>query len=93
MTAADERPHVDTLSLTDTDTFIYETVATLEYTGQPTTRGQIGAAVNLDEMTIDATLDGLTWRGMLIVVEAGGDLAFEPARRGWSAVPDQGRGM
>ena len=40
----DRAAHIDAQSLRDVDTYIYETVATLEYTGRPATRNQIAGA-------------------------------------------------
>jgi hypothetical protein len=87
------QPHLDTLSLTDTGTYVYETVATLEYTGQPVTRRQIAQAAKLDDGTLDAMLADLTGRGLLREVSSGGELFYEPADRGWSMAPERGQGM
>jgi hypothetical protein len=92
MAAQSDRPYVDSLSLTDVDTDVYETIATLEFTGRPATRRQIAAAARLDPATIDATLRDLTRRGMLISSEHDGEPAFEPRHRGWSTAPDQRQG-
>jgi len=93
MTEGSDHPYVDTVSLTDTDTYVYETIATLEYTGRPATRSQIAAAADLDDETLDRTLAKLTGRGMLTRSDAGDEPAFEPADRGWSAAPDHAEGM
>jgi hypothetical protein len=92
VTSDSERPYVDSLSLTDADTDVYETIATLEFTGRLATRRQIAAAADLDEATIDATLRELTRRGMLSRSEQDGEPAFEPRHRGWSTAPDQRQG-
>lgn len=93
MTADEMRPHQDTLSFTDNEAFVFEAVATLEYTGQPTTREHIRAVVTLDEATIDAALAELTGRNVLTVEGAGAEETFRPADRGWSVAPEQGQGM
>jgi predicted transcriptional regulator len=91
--AADsDRPYVDSLSLTDADTNVYETIATLEFTGRQATRRQIAAAADLDQATVDATLAELTRRGILTKTEQDGEPAFEPRYRGWSTAPDQRQG-
>jgi hypothetical protein len=87
------RPHVDSQSLRDVDTYVYETIATLEYTGRPATRGQIAAVADVEDQVLDETLAELVRRELLIRSEAGGEPAFEPANRGWSTAPDQAQGM
>jgi RIO-like serine/threonine protein kinase len=82
----------DTQSLTDIDTYVYETIATLEYTGRPVTRGQIAAVADLDDEALDESLASLVGHG-LIVRTANSEEAFAPAERGWSAAPEQTRGM
>ncbi len=95
MTADSGRAHLDTQSLTDVDTYIYETIATLEYTGRPLTRGQIAAVTDIDGTALDHALGNLVSHGLVNRAGNGpdGELAFVPAQRGWSAVPEQGRGM
>jgi hypothetical protein len=93
MTADSDRPYVDTVSLTDVDTHVYEAIATLEYTGRPATRSQIAAVAGLDDQALDQTLAKLAGRGMLTRSDVDGEPAFEPADRGWSAAPDQAQGM
>jgi hypothetical protein len=93
MTAGERRPHQDTLSFTDTEALVFEAVATLEYTGQPTTREHIRATLNFDEATIDAALGELTTRNLLVIEDADDEKAFKPADRGWSTAPEQGQGM
>jgi hypothetical protein len=91
MTEGTDRPYVDALSLSDVDTYLYETIATLEYTGRPATRAEIAAAADLDDETLDKTLAELTGRGLLVRADASREPAFEPADRGWSAAPEQAR--
>ena len=93
MTAGNGPPHVDAQSLTDVDTYVYETIATLEYTGRPATRGEIAAAADLDDRVLDETLTALVDHGLLVTADAGGEPGYEPASRGWSTAPEQPRGM
>ena len=93
MNAGSESPYVDAQSLRDVDTYVYETIATLEYTGRPASRSQIAAVADLDDQVLDETLDALVGRGLLSRAEAGGEPAFEPAERGWSTSPEQTQGM
>ena len=86
-------PYVEPISLTDTDTYLYEAIATMEYAGQPVTRDQIRAVAGLDDATLDAALADLTLRGLLIRNTADGGPVYEPADRGWSTAPEQGQGM
>jgi hypothetical protein len=93
VTASNEPPHVDAQSLNDVDTYVYETIATLEYTGRPATRNEIAAVADVDDQVLDHTLTALTERGLLVRADAGGEPGYEPADRGWSAAPGQARGM
>jgi predicted transcriptional regulator len=86
-------PYVEPISLTDTDTYLYEAIATMEYTGQPVTRDKIQAAAGLDDATLDAALAELTRRGLLTQTTADGGPVYEPADHGWSTAPEQGQGM
>ena len=86
-------PYVEPISLTDTDTYLYEAIATMEYTGQPVTRDEIKAAAGLDDATLDAALAELTRRGLLTRATADGGTVYEPAHRGWSTAPELGKGM
>jgi Holliday junction resolvasome RuvABC ATP-dependent DNA helicase subunit len=90
---AGDRSYVDTNSLTDLDTQVYETIATLEYTGQPVTLSQIASTTGLDEQVADETPAALVRRGLLIQRTTSAGPAFEPARRDWSAAPELGKGM
>ena len=93
MSSGDNRPYVDAQSLRDVDTYVYETIATLEYTGRPATRGQIAAVADLDDTVLDETLSELVRRRLLVQADADGEPGFEPADRGWSTAPDQAQGM
>ena len=93
MTADDGHGYVEPMSLTDVDTTVYETAANLEYTGRPLTRTEIGSVVDLDDRTLDESLDVLVGRGLLARAEDDGEPAFTVANRGWSLTPDQGEGL
>jgi hypothetical protein len=83
------RPYVDAQALTDLDTYVYEAVATLEYSGRPVTRAEIVAVSDLDDRTTSEVLDELTGRGVLLRTPAGDEEdVYELARRDWSAAPD-----
>jgi len=83
------RPYVDAQALTDLDTYVYEAVATLEYSGRPVTRAEIVAVSDLDDRTTSEVLDDLTERGVLLRTPARGEEdMYELARRDWSAAPD-----
>jgi hypothetical protein len=86
-------PYVEPISLTDVDTYLYEAIATMEYTGQPVTRDEIKAVAGLDDATLDAALAGLTRRGLLTQTTVDGAPVYEPSDRGWSTAPEQGKGM
>jgi hypothetical protein len=87
-----DRPYVDTQSLTDVDIGVYETIATLEFTGKPPTQGQIAAASDLDDTTLGKTLETLTQRHLLVRTDIKGQACYEPARRDWSTQPGQPEG-
>ena len=86
-------PYVEPISLTDTDTYLYEAIATMEYTGQPVTRDEIQAVAGLDDATLDTALAELTRRGLLTQATVDGAPVYEPSDRGWSTAPEQGQGM
>ena len=83
--AEHERPYVDAQALTDTDTDIYEAIATLEQGGRPVTPAAIAAAAGLDDDTVRQALRGLTERGVLMRTQPDDVPVFELARRDWSA--------
>jgi hypothetical protein len=95
MTADNAGAGKDIQSITDVDTYVYETIATLEYTGRPATRSEIAAAADLDDRTLDACLTTLVDHGLVVRAGDGpaGEPAFEPDDRGWSTAPWQARGM
>jgi hypothetical protein len=87
-----ETPHVDLQSVNDVSAGVYEAIATLEYSGRPTSRSQIAAATRLDDDVLDEALWSMTSKGMLRT-DGGDDPAYVPAQRGWSAQPDQAKGQ
>jgi DNA-binding IscR family transcriptional regulator len=84
-----DRPYVDAQYFTDLDTYVYEAVATLEYSGSPVTSTEIVAATDLEPHTAGEVLDALTEHGVLRRTRSGGEAAYELARRDWSATPDR----
>jgi hypothetical protein len=84
-------PHVDTQRLSDTGTYVYEAVATLEYTGRKPSRAAIAAAADLDDVVLDQALADLMRQGVLTTQEDGGPV-YVPARRDWSAQPGHAAG-
>lgn len=83
-----DQASVDTQAFTDLDTYVYEAVATLEYSGRPVTRDEIVVATDLDDPTVNEVLDALTQHGVLMRRHTDDGDAFELARRDWSATPD-----
>ena len=80
-------PYVDAQALTDTDTHIYEAIATLEQGGRPVTQAAIAVAAGLDDETVREALRGLIERGVLVRTQPDDVPVFELARRDWSAEP------
>jgi hypothetical protein len=93
MAEQDNRSPATALGETDAESYVYETIATLEFTGRPASRSEIADATGLDRGDLDQVLTTLTERGQLIRGEIDGEPAFAPAHRGWSTAPDQTRGM
>jgi hypothetical protein len=93
MTADDGRGYVEPMSLSDVDTTVYETAANLEYTGRPLTRTEFADVTDLDDQTLDESLDVLVGHGLLARDEDSDEPAFTVANRGWSLTPDQGYGL
>lgn len=88
-TSSDAAPWVDTQSLSDADTFIYETVATLGFSGRPADRAGIAEACGMDDSALDSTLAQLTSRGVFTFSDADGGPEYRIARRDWSSNPDE----
>ncbi len=87
-----DSPHIDTQSLSDQGAHLYETIATLEYSGQRPTLAAIALAAGRSEDELGPVLDGLAAGGLLIRSDAADGPLYEPARRGWSARPDEAAG-
>jgi hypothetical protein len=89
-----DRSPATALGETDAQSHVYETIATLEYTGRPATRSEIAEATGLDLGELDQVLAALTEQGRLTRGRnLDGEAAFAPSHRGWSTAPDQTRGM
>lgn len=86
-----QRP-ADAQTLTDTGLEIFEAVATLEYTGRRPSRSVITAAAQRDQALVDEALDDLTRHGVLTKSDDEDEPVYVPARRDWSAKPDQAAG-
>ena len=84
-------PHVDMQRLSDTSAYVYEAVATLEFTGRKPSRGAIAAAADLDDEELDRALSELTQQGVLTTT-GDGEPAYVPARRDWSTQPGKAAG-
>jgi hypothetical protein len=91
-TSSHAAPWVDTQSLSDADTYIYETVATLGFSGHRVDRTSISEASGMEDSELDKELDELTSRGVLTVSDADGAPEYSIARRDWSANPDERAG-
>ena len=87
MAAGQERPYVDPQHLTDTETGLYELLATFEYQGRPMTVDAVAAAAGLDSGTAAGMLERLADRDVLVRSGAGDQPGYELARRDWSAAP------
>jgi hypothetical protein len=86
-------PHVDTQRLSDTGTYVYEAVATLEYTGRKPSREAIAAAADMDDEELDGALAELTRQGVLTTTGEGeATYVYVPARRDWSTQPGKAAG-
>jgi hypothetical protein len=82
----------DMQSITDNSAGIYEAIATLEHGGRRPTRGAVVAVTGLADDVVDHGLDELLSGGFLITAVDGDEPVFVPARRGWSAAPQQAEG-
>ncbi|MGH3301285.1 MAG: hypothetical protein ACRDOK_06250 [Streptosporangiaceae bacterium] len=86
------QPPVDAQTLTDTGTYVFEAIATLEFTGRRASRLAIAAAARLDDAVLDQALTEMTRAGLLSVRQVDGQAVYTPARRGWSTQPGQAEG-
>jgi hypothetical protein len=88
-----DRSPATALGETDAEFHVYETIATLEFTGRPATRGEIAEATGLDRGELDQVLGALTEQGKLVRGDLDGEPAFAPSHRGWSTAPSKTRGI
>lgn len=84
-----DQPYVDAQAFTGLDTYVYEAIATLEFSGRPVTRDEITKATDLDDPAVGEVLDAFTEHGVLVRKQTDTGEAFELARRDWSATPDR----
>jgi hypothetical protein len=84
--------HPDIQAVSDTTAGIYEAIATLEYLGHRVSHSALVAATGLREDVVSAGLDALLSEGLLTAEDDRGERVYVPARRGWSAVPEQAEG-
>jgi hypothetical protein len=82
----------DMQAITDTSTGVYEAIATLEHGGHSTSRSAVIAATRLPDDVVDGCIDELISIGMLVAADDAGEPVYAPARRGWSAAPEQAEG-
>jgi hypothetical protein len=92
MGARNDRPYAEPMNMNEVAAYLYEAVATLEYIGHPVTRTEIAAVADLDDSTIDRTLNDMTDQGFLVQGDYGGEPAYELARRDWRVPPDKAQG-
>jgi hypothetical protein len=83
---------VDAQTLTDTGAYIFEAIATLEFTGRHASRAAIAAAARIDDAVLDQALAEMTASGLLTVQEVDGEAVYAPVRRDWSTQPGQTEG-
>jgi hypothetical protein len=88
MSAENQRPFVDTQHLSDVDTYVYETVATLEFGGGAVTREKILAVTDLDDGTVSEALRRLTDSRILVLAANDDGPRYELGRRDWSVTPE-----
>ncbi len=90
--APSDQPFSDQLSLVGQEADVYEAIATLEFLGRPVHATDIAGAARLDGADVDSALAAMTERGIVVRTGDGGDPAYAPAHRGWSAAPEQPAG-
>lgn len=82
----------DMQSITDDSAGIYEAIATLEHGGRRASRSAVVAATGLADDVVEHRLDELVSARLLVEADDGDDPVYVPARRGWSAAPEQAEG-
>jgi hypothetical protein len=95
MARTSEAPYVDMQVINDDMAGIYEAIATIEYSGREPSHAAIAEATGLPDQVLDDSLAAMTWLGLLATDDEGKkrEPVFRPARRGWSAQPDQAQGQ
>lgn len=92
MSYGEQQVPVDTQSLTDTSTHVFEAIATLEFTGRKPSRSAIAAAARLDDSVLDRALTEMTRSGLVTRTEGDPEAVYVPTRRDWSAQPSKAAG-
>jgi predicted transcriptional regulator len=87
-----EQGFPDEITTVGDESNVYETIATLEYLGQPVGKPEIVAATALSEERVSESLSALIERGLLIERQNDDGSRYEPTNRGWSAAPEQATG-
>jgi hypothetical protein len=95
MARTPEAPHVDMQVISDDMADVYEAIATIEYSGRDPSHAAIAEATGLSDQVLDESLEAMTRLGMLTTDDAGKEreTVYRPAKRGWSAQPDQAQGQ
>jgi len=79
MASDSDRPGVDPRVLTDLGAHVYDTVATLAYSGRSATSDEVTAATGLGRQTVSDVLEALTAQGVLLPKPGRDGEAYEPA--------------
>ncbi len=85
-------PFADRETVVGDEANVYEAIATLEFLGRPVRMAELTGATGLSAQRVGAALAGLTERGVVTGASERSESDFEPANRGWSAVPGQANG-
>ncbi len=76
------------LGLTDTESYVYETIASLQYAGHPVTREELVATADLDDETLDWAIAALAGRQLVTVSTVPGEQTYQTTDPGLITVPD-----
>jgi hypothetical protein len=93
MADSQQLPQDDMQGMSDVMADVYEAIATLEHGGREASRTSVATATGLPADVLDNALAVMTRRGLLNVRDESSGPVFVPARRGWSANPDEPRGQ
>jgi hypothetical protein len=95
MARTPDAPHVDMQVISDDMAEVYEAIATIEYSGRDPSHAAIADATGLPARVLDESLEAMTRLGMLTTDDTGKkrETVYRPAKRGWSAQPDQAQGQ